>query len=174
MITNKDLRKMFNKLDKITGQNTKNIPVEFNPRLRRVAGRYVFYTMSFNPARFEFNNILKNLPYDEVEQIVIHEYSHYLRNSTYHKGNHQHDEEFKRIVKSLGGSETEPTVSNAIMEDIKQSKNKDYVHAVCCEKCGLIHKQYKTKCASIDKIINNYYCSCGGELVYKNLKNKSE
>ena len=170
MLSNQDLRKMFNELDRMTGQNTKSIPVSFNGRFRTSLGRYQFFSVSFEPHSFEFNSSLKHMSYDEVKQIVIHEYAHYLRNSVYAKGHFNHDKEFKRIVRSLGGSETEPTVSSEIMSSVKESKSIEKPHAVYCEKCGKVLKQYKTKCASISNYTSGRYtCRCGGELSYKNL-----
>ena len=170
MLSNQDLRKMFNELDRMTGQNTKSIPVGFNGRLKRALGRYLFFTPSFTPHSFEFNSILKHMSYDEVKQIVIHEYAHYLRNSVYAKGQFNHDKEFKRIVRNLGGSETEPTASSEIMSSVKESDDIEKPHVVYCEKCGKVLRQYKTKCASISNYTSGRYtCHCGGELSYKNL-----
>ena len=78
MLSNQDLRKMFNELDRMTGQNTKSIPVSFNGRLKKSLGRYRFFSISFTPCSFEFSSTLKHMSYDEVKQIVIHEYAHYL------------------------------------------------------------------------------------------------
>ena len=170
MLSNQDLRKMFNELDRMTGQNTKSIPVGFNGRLKKALGRYRFYNVSFTPHSFEFSSTLKHMSYDEVKQIVIHEYAHYLRNSVYTKGHFNHDKEFKRIVRSLGGSETEPTVSSEIMSSVKEGNNIEKPHAVYCEKCGKVLRQYKTKCASISNYTSGRYtCHCGGKLSYKNL-----
>lgn len=170
MLSNQDLRKMFNELDRMTGQSTKSIPVGFNGRLKRSLGRYRFLTVSFEPHSFEFSSTLKHMSYDEVKQIVIHEYAHYLRNSVYAKGHFNHDKEFKRIVRNLGGSETEPTVSSETMSSVKEIKNIEKPHALYCEKCGKVLRQYKTKCASISNYTSGgYTCHCGGELSYKNL-----
>ena len=170
MLSNQDLRKMFNELDRMTGQNTKSIPVSFNGRFRTSLGRYQFFSVSFEPHSFEFNSSLKHMSYDEVKQIVIHEYAHYLRNSVYAKGQFNHDKEFKRIVRSLGGSETEPTASSEIMSSVKGSDDIEKPHVVYCEKCGKVLRQYKTKCASISNYTSGRYtCHCGGELSYKNL-----
>ena len=170
MLSNQDLRRMFNELDRMTGQNTKSIPVGFNGRLKKALGRYRFFNVSFTPYGFEFNSTLKHMSYDEVKQIVIHEYAHYLRNSVYAKGQFNHDKEFKRIVRSLGGSETEPTVSSGIMSSVKESDKIEKPHAVYCEKCGKVLRQYKTKCASISNYTSGgYTCHCGGKLSYKNL-----
>ena len=169
MLSNQDLRKMFNELDRMTGQNTKSIPVGFNGRLKRALGRYRFFNVSFTPHSFEFSSTLKHMSYDEVKQIVIHEYAHYLRNSVYAKGQFNHDKEFKRIVRSLGGCETEPTVSSGVMSSVKESDKIEKPHAVYCEKCGKVLRQYKTKCASIGNYTSGYTCHCGGKLSYKNL-----
>ena len=82
---------------------------------------------------------------------------------------------FKRIVRSLGGCETEPTVSSKIMSSVKEIYKIEKPHAVYCEKCGKVLRQYKTKCASISNYTSGgHTCHCGGKLSYKNLKNKSE
>ena len=111
MLTNEDLRKMFNELDKQTGACTSNVEVKFNGRLSTTIGRFK-YLKNGSPVSFEFAGLLKKLSYEDVNQIVIHEYAHYLRNCYFYKGTYGHDEEFKRIVRSLGGTETEPKISN--------------------------------------------------------------
>lgn len=156
MLTNDDLRRMFDELDEQTGAYTSHIEVKFNGRLKTILGRYRHFTDG-TPFSFEFSSVLKNLPYDEVKQIVIHEYSHYLRNSYLHIGDYGHDEEFKRIVRALGGVETEPNISTTIQEHINEARQSDKQFQVYCPCCGYVYKTYKTK-ASATKFISKYVC----------------
>ena len=169
MLTNEDLRKMFDELDEQTGAYTSHIEVKFNGRLKSTIGRYRHFTDG-TPFSFEFSSLLKNLSYDEVKQIVIHEYSHFLRNSYWHKGVYGHDAEFKRIVRSLGGTETEPTISNAMQKQIDEVHKNDKKYEVYCKECGKKIRAYKTK-SGASKCVKNYNCGCcHGELYFKEIE----
>ena len=166
MLTNEDLREIFNELDELTGEYTSHIEVKFNGRLKKTIGRYRHFTDG-TPFSFEFSSVLKNLPYDEVRQIVIHEYSHYLRNSYWHKGNYGHDEEFKRIVRSLGGTETEPNISGMMQEQINEARKNEKKYVVYCKECGTKLRTYKSK-SGASNCVKNYNCGgCHGELEFR-------
>ena len=170
MLTNEDLRKMFDELDEQTGEYTSHIEVKFNGRLKTTLGKFTYFTKDYVPLSFEFASILKNLSYDEMKQIAIHEYSHYLRNSCWHKGNYGHDSEFKRIVRSLGGTETEPNISTLMQEKINEANKNEKKYEVYCKECGKKLRVYKTK-SGASKCVKNYNCGCcHGELDFKEIE----
>ena len=164
MLTNEDLRKMFDELDEQTGEYTSHIEVKFNGRLKTTLGKFTYFTNDYVPVSFEFASILKNLSYDEMKQIVIHEYAHYLRNCRWHKGNYGHDAKFKQIVRSLGGTETEPKISSEMQKQINGECKNDKKYKVYCKECGKKLKVYKSK-SGASKCVKNYVCGCcNGEL----------
>ena len=170
MLTNKDLRKMFDELDEQTGAYTSHIEVKFNGRLKTTLGRYRYFNCDCTPFSFEFSSVLKNLPYDEVKQVVIHEYAHFLRNSYWHKGNYGHDSEFKKIVRSLGGTETEPNISGMMQEQINEVRKNEKKYEVYCKECGKKLRAYKTK-SGASNCVKNYNCGCcHGELYFKEIE----
>ena len=158
MLTNEDLRKIFDELDKISGACTSHIEVKFNGKLKKTIGRYRHFEDG-TPFSFEFSSVLKNLPYDYVRQIVIHEYAHYLRNSVYHKGNYGHDSEFKKIVMALGGTETEPNISGMMQEQINEARKNEKKYVVYCKECGTKLRTYKSK-SGASNCVKNYNCGC--------------
>ena len=171
----KDIRKIMDELDKITGNNTNSIEIKINGRLKRALARYQFYNCTFEPYNFEFSTQICDLDYNALRDTVIHEYAHYVANSTgKDRRNHGHDEKFQRIVKRLGSKNYNPIATPEIMEKIKEYKqtNIEKPHALYCPHCGKVLASYKTKCQKVKDCEKGHYAcgDCKTTLIYKDLR----
>lgn len=121
--TVQDIRKILDEVDEKYGTNMKNIPIEINPRLRRAIGRYVCYSQSRKPVKFDFSVELMNVAdFRAVRDVVLHEVGHYIVN-THRKSKIGHTAEFRQVVKDLGSNNYNATCSSFVSEQLRAAHN---------------------------------------------------
>ncbi|MFA9556660.1 SprT family protein [Evansella sp. AB-rgal1] len=101
----------------------------FNPRLRTTGGRYSLTThnIDINPKQFEYHG------QGELEKIIKHELCHYHLHLE-KKGYMHKDDDFKLLLKQVGGTRFCKTLPNT-----RSSSSK--VHIYECRKCGVQFKR---------------------------------
>ena len=120
-----DIREIFNELDKITGANSKDIPIKVNNRLRTTIARYRFYNKDRRPADFEFGKTIMNVEDKKaLRDVAVHEYAHYIINSVRKSDDPGHTPEFRELVKDLGSDNVKSTCTNFIMKQLKDAKQR--------------------------------------------------
>lgn len=96
-----DIRDIMTELDSQTGLNGRHIPYKLSKAKRKLA--HFTYTRTGEPLEFAFTEqLLTYATYDELLDVVIHEYCHYWQ--TLLEGKSGHNKNFKALCQKLGGS----------------------------------------------------------------------
>ena len=166
----KDIRKEYDRLDRITGTDTRGLRIVVSRRFKRKLGM----------CRFEVKKKLRRAIYIPTEIVIServldsedsvfydtirHEYAHAV--VTLRDGcNHGHDEAWKRACKEVGCRPKSTASSNSQLAA-------DAKYIVRCQKCGGESRYYR-KGRVVDSLLkgtNTYRCRCGGVLELQELK----
>ena len=122
----------------------------FNPRLRSTGGRYLLqsHNIEINPKAFEMYGI------EEVEGIILHELCHYHLHIE-GKGYQHRDQDFRNLLKEVGGPRFCSTLQVSKPRDKKQSA----IYTYTCLECGQMYIR------KIRLNVKKYCCSkCLGTL----------
>ncbi|MFA8439933.1 SprT family protein [Pueribacillus sp. YX66] len=127
----------------------------FNHRLRTTGGRYLLqsHDIEINPKQYKVHGL------EELIGIIKHELCHYhlhLQN----KGYRHRDQDFKKLLKKVGGSRHCKTIDGMRTEETVK-------YSYRCERCQQLYLRKR----KID--LQKYVCGkCSGRLVATNLKNE--
>ena len=165
MHTLKDVQKIIKGLDMITGLNGSELELKQTKNVRTLAS-FTHRTVTWGgrvtrrePVRFEFSTLVLSCDYKTLEEIVKHEYAHYMALVEYNDQCH-HDWRFKKMCKQIGANANEPTFSN---ESIRNSLIKKAKYVVICKECGYVYT-YSRDCETLrlskagSPLVS---CSCG-------------
>ena len=161
----KDVREIIKGLDEITGLNGADLPIQ-QKNSKKVLGCFVHsvvrngvtkQVIRRTPTRFEFSTVILNCSKQTLEQVVKHEYAHYMALVKYND-NCQHDWRFKQCCQIIGASADEPTFSN---NEVDQQTLKMSKYVVTCQGCGA-QFTYQRKCPTLTACQqNSAKCGCG-------------
>ena len=120
----KDIREIFNRLDEMTGANSKNVPIKINNRLKRAIARYRYYNNANHTALdFEFGKYILNVDEKKaLEDVVIHEYAHWYLD-TYKGLSEGHSALFRKTVASLGSDNTGANCTKYVSQQLQKARN---------------------------------------------------
>ena len=159
----KDIRGLFDELDKITGANSSNIDIIVNPKLKKAVARYTCYSTSRRPVKFDFSEAIMNVPNKKaLYDVAIHEYAHYIVN-TYRKSNNiGHSAEFRQVCKELGTDNYQSTCTHFISNQLSMAMNKITMKSIEEEIKNFekaleeMTKKEPTQCKKNEKMIGQY------------------
>ena len=115
-----DIKNVLRELDKKTGADSSNIPVEINPRLKRALARYTCYTHSRQPVKFDFGTKILNVPdFKALEDTIIHEYAHFIVNTHRKSKDLGHSAEFRQVCKDLGTDNYNATCTRFVSNQLR-------------------------------------------------------
>ena len=119
-----DIREIFNRLDEMTGANSKNVPIKINNRLKRAIARYRYYNNANHTALdFEFGKYILNVDEKKaLEDVVIHEYAHWYLD-TYKGLSEGHSALFRKTVASLGSDNTGANCTKYVSQQLQKARN---------------------------------------------------
>ena len=120
----KDIRELFNRLDKITGADSSGIPININNRLKTTVARYRWYSKSGEPCDFEFGKLIMNVDHKlPLDDVAIHEYAHwYVQNVL--KGTAGHTPQFRKVVRMLGSTNVNATCTDYVKNELEYARIK--------------------------------------------------
>ena len=119
--TEKDIRELFNKLDKQLGVDSSNVPININNRLKTTIARYRYYN-NRRPYDFEFGRYIMNVENKKaLDDVAIHEYSHWYQTSVL-KTDSGHNPEFRQIVKSLGSDNYHASCTKFVGDEYRKAQ----------------------------------------------------
>ena len=119
-----DIKNVLRELDKKTGADSSNIPVEINPRLKRALARYTCYTQSRKPVKFDFGTKILNVPdFKALEDTIIHEYAHFIVNTHRKSKDLGHSAEFRQVCKDLGTDNYNATCTRFVSQQLRLAEN---------------------------------------------------
>ena len=119
-----DIKNVLRELDKKTGADSSNIPVEINPRLKRALARYTCYTQSRKPVKFDFGTKILNVPdFKALEDTIIHEYAHFIVNTHRKSKDLGHSAEFRQVCKDLGTDNFNATCTRFVSQQLRLAEN---------------------------------------------------
>ena len=120
----KDIREIFNRLDEMTGANSKNVPIKINNRLKRAIARYRYYNNANHTALdFEFGKYILNVDEKKaLEDVAIHEYAHWYL-ETYKGLKEGHSALFRKTVASLGSDNTGANCTKYVSQQLQKARN---------------------------------------------------
>lgn len=161
-----DIRKEMNRLDKITGENTSQIPIKITKATKRY-GCCKVKILSFLSKRYYTPEILyfSDIILCDEETFfdtIRHEYAHAILTIRDPYKNHGHDNVWKSVCLEVGAM---PERYGKINDNIKEQIEKKIKYTVVCNCCGKEFK-YQSKSKIIKAIENGtantlYHCSCG-------------
>ena len=119
-----DIKNVLRELDKKTGADSSNIPVEINPRLKRALARYTCYTQSRKPVKFDLGTKILNVPdFKALEDTIIHEYAHFIVNTHRKSKDLGHSAEFRQVCKDLGTDNYNATCTRFVSQQLRLAEN---------------------------------------------------
>ena len=119
--TEKDIRELFNKLDKQLGVDSSDVPINVNNRLKTTIARYRYYN-NRRPYDFEFGRYIMNVENKKaLDDVAIHEYAHWYQASVL-KTDSGHNSEFRQIVKSLGSDNYKSTCTKFVGDEYRKAQ----------------------------------------------------
>lgn len=119
--TEKDIRDLFNKLDKQLGVDSSDVPINVNNRLKTTIARYRYYN-NRRPYDFEFGRYIMNVENKKaLDDVAIHEYAHWYQASVL-KTDSGHNSEFRQIVKSLGSDNYKSTCTKFVGDEYRKAQ----------------------------------------------------
>ena len=120
----KDIREIFNRLDEMTGADSKDVPIKINNRLKRAIARYRYFNNAKHTALdFEFGKYILNVEEKKaLEDVAIHEYAHWYLN-TYKGLNEGHSALFKKTVSSLGSDNTGANCTKYVSQQLQKARD---------------------------------------------------
>ena len=165
MHTLKDVQKIIKGLDMITGLNGSELELKQTKNVRTLAS-FTHRTVKWGgrvarrePVRFEFSTLVLSCDYKTLEEIVKHEYAHYMALVTFNE-NCNHDWRFKQMCAQIGASANEPSFSN---KSIMSASAKLAKYTATCTSCGYIYT-FSRKCSTLDACrVGAATCSCGSD-----------
>lgn len=102
----------------------------------------------YRPKRIEFSTHYEHIPWDEIEDTLLHEIAHALVGPR-----HGHDQTWKQKCREIGAKPT-----RLADESIESAAEPNY--EIVCTGCGQSFKRYRLRPA----LLNRYHCSeCGGK-----------
>lgn len=121
----KDIRDLFDNLDKITGADSKDVPININNRLKTTIARYRYFTKDRKPLDFEFGKFIMNVENKKaLDDVAIHEYTHWYLNSVLKVKNAGHTPQFRKFVKQLGSDNINATCTDFVAKELDEAKQK--------------------------------------------------
>jgi predicted SprT family Zn-dependent metalloprotease len=118
--TEKDIRDLFNRLDKQLGVDSSDVPINVNNRLKSTIARYRYYG-NRRPYDFEFGRYIMNVEDKKaLDDVAIHEYAHWYQASVL-KSDSGHNPEFRQIVKSLGSDNYHATCTKFVGDEYRKA-----------------------------------------------------
>ena len=117
----KDIRELFNKLDKQLGVDSSDVPINVNNRLKSTIARYRYYN-NRRPYDFEFGRYIMNVENKKaLDDVAIHEYAHWYQASVL-KTDSGHNPEFRQIVKSLGSDNYHANCTKFVGDEYRKAQ----------------------------------------------------
>ena len=133
-----DLKAMFIKLNNTFFNGViKEIPVQWNTRMRTCAGKCVYKSRTFTPIRIELAEKLfqnENWELKKVERTLVHEMTHAFLLQEYNETGHTR--RFQSIMTSITGEAKNHRCHKYNTQGLRNKRKKDVV--IDCGTCGII------------------------------------
>ena len=127
-----DIRKEYDRLDRLTGVDTSKVAIRISKRMTRRLGEYKTSGSLFKIKR-EIAISSRCLGDDELfYEVIRHEYAHAVVNIKHPLERHVHDEVWKKVCRQIGCS-PKATIK---LDRKYSSASRPYKYEVVCSKCG--------------------------------------
>lgn len=134
MKTLEDVRNLMNELDKLTGLDSSDIPIK-KSRGTRALAFFRFQQSTATPVMFGITRTVLNLSDKHFEEIIKHEYAHFMATVTY-KEDCGHDYRFQEMCKMIGATQTGTRVQNDCAAEVSKILVNIAKYKFVCQDCG--------------------------------------
>ncbi|MBO4818836.1 MAG: SprT-like domain-containing protein [Firmicutes bacterium] len=157
-----DIRKEYDRLDRITGVDTSKIAIRISSRMTRKLGEF---RKSGSLLRIKREIAISSRCLDDEDlfyEVIRHEYAHAVVDLRHPLERHVHDEVWKSVCRQIG---CRPKATIKLDEKYK-ANSRPYKYEIVCKKCGASGK-YKTMSKAVQYAIGKGFgrltCrKCGG------------
>ncbi len=157
-----DIRKEYDRLDVLTGVDTRKVNIRISKRMTRRLGQFSVSGGLFSQKR-EIT-ISEGCLEDEAlfYEVIRHEYAHAVVNIRYPLQRHVHDETWKSVCRIIG-CRPKATIK---LDGRFEKKARPYKYEVVCKRCGASGK-YKTMSKAVKTALGQPFGTlvcrkCGG------------